>query len=123
QLAGAAPLPEQSTQILADALLAKTSPQAAGETNGRGAVPTELPAQPTVILEGGTGSTALPAIPPTASPYAPTMSAMNAVPPPTSGPLAAVVGASASVILGDTNPSPPYGSQQVLRSAGVSGVR
>src|SRR5439155_22974673 len=59
----AAPLPEQSTQILADNLLAKTAPQpqtgAAGETSGR-AASAELPAQPTVILDGGTGSTQLP---------------------------------------------------------------
>ena len=58
------PLPEQSTQILADALLAKTAPKpanAAGETNARPA-PHELPAQPTVILEGGTGATTLPPV-------------------------------------------------------------
>ncbi|MCU1279516.1 MAG: serine/threonine protein kinase, partial [bacterium] len=130
QAPSTAPLPEQSTQILADALIAKTSPQksqgAAGETHGRGgAAPTELPAQPTVILDGGTGSTQLPNMiaPPGfahASPHAPTMSAMPAVPPPTSGPLASP-GPSSTVILGET--SPPYGSAQGSRSSAISGVR
>ncbi|MCU1277798.1 MAG: serine/threonine protein kinase, partial [bacterium] len=131
QGSSSAPLPEQSTQILADALLAKTSPPAnsagaAGETHGHGRAPTELPAQPTVILEGGTGATQLPQVtaPPGfhhAGPQAPTMSAMPVVPPPTTGPLA--VGPSSTVILGET--SPPYGSAggQGLRSSAVSGVR
>jgi len=118
---GATPLPEQSTQILADALIAKTSPpkssDAAGVTQTRDAAgPTELPAQPTVILEGGTGSHMLP--PPgmvQSSPFAPTMSAMQAVPPPTSGPLAPMNGnggPSSTVILSDASPSPPYGSMR-----------
>ncbi|MGZ3440931.1 MAG: PEGA domain-containing protein, partial [Polyangia bacterium] len=124
QPASAAPLPEQSTQILADALIAKTSgpPKslgAHGETSGRSPSQTELPAQPTVILDGGTGSTQLPQMsaPPGfahAGPHAPTMSAMPIVPPPTSGPLAAQ-GPSSTVILGET--SPPYGSSH--RGEGV----
>ncbi|HEX9105509.1 MAG TPA: protein kinase [Polyangia bacterium] len=120
-----APLPEQSTQILADALIAKTSPQksggAAGETQGRGAAPDELPAQPTVILDGGTGSHALPSAGGVvhSNPYAATMSAMQAVPPPTSGPLA--LDPSSSVIVAET--SPPYGSPASARSSAISGVR
>ncbi len=122
----AAPLPDQSTQILADALIAKTSSApktagAAGETQVHGgAAPNELPAQPTVILEGGTGSHALPAAGGVlySNPHAPTVSAMPAVPAPTSGPLA--LGPSASVILAET--SPPYGSTS-QRSPAISGVR
>ncbi len=122
----AAPLPEQSTQILADALIAKTSPPkpagAAGETQVRGAPPSELPAQPTVILEGGTGSHPLPNVPPggvlQSNPYAATMSAMPAVPPPNSGPLSL---SPASVIVAET--SPPYGSPSTARSSAISGVR
>ena len=126
--AASAPLPEQSTQILADALLAKTSPPkqagAAGETNARsGPAPTELPAQATVILEGGTGAHALPAATPPgvlySNPQAATMSAMPAVPPPSSGPLS--LNPSSSVILSET--SPPYGSASSARSSAISGVR
>ena len=84
-----APLPEQSTQILADALIAKTSPpkssNAAGVTQSRDAVPAELPAQPTVILEGGTGSPSCRAGMLYSNPMAATVSAMQAVPPPTVG--------------------------------------
>jgi serine/threonine protein kinase len=119
---GAAPLPEQSTQILADALLAKTSPApagAAGETQVRGGGASELPAQPTVILEGGTGSHALP---PGgvlySNPEAATVSAMPAASAPSSGPLA--LGPSSTVILSE---SPPYGSTAGQRSSAVSGVR
>ncbi|HEX6837700.1 MAG TPA: protein kinase [Polyangia bacterium] len=119
------PLPEQSTQILADALIAKTSPKAAGaagETQVRGAGPDELPAQPTVILEGGTGSHQLPSMPGgvvQSNPYAATMSAMAAVPPPSSGPLS--LNPSSSVIVAET--SPPYGSPSSARSSAISGVR
>ena len=124
--AASAPLPEQSTQILADALIAKTSPpkparrrrrDARAQRSGAG----ELPAQPTVILEGGTGAHALPAAPPGvlySNPQAATMSAMPAVPPPSSGPLAPQR-PSSSVILSET--SPPY--RHAARSSAVSGVR
>ncbi|HEY1587835.1 MAG TPA: protein kinase, partial [Polyangia bacterium] len=123
--ASSAPLPEQSTQILADALLSKTSPPlpklagAAGTTQSRDAVrgPAELPAQPTVILEGGTGSHLLPPAGVLYSnPMAPTMSAMPAVPPPTSGPLAGY-NPSPSVILSE--PSPPYGSMRTPSTGSV----
>ncbi|HWE29031.1 MAG TPA: protein kinase, partial [Polyangia bacterium] len=124
-----APLPEQSTQILADSLIAKTSPApksagAAGETLARsGAAPTELPAQATVILDGGTGSHAMPpATPPGvvySNPQAATVSAMPIVAAPSSGPLS--LNPSASVILSDT--SPPYGSPSSPRSSATSGVR
>jgi len=116
------PLPEQSTQILADALMAKTSPpksaSAAGEARGRSGTPTELPAQPTVILEGGTGSHQLPnvGVPggvPHSNPYAATMSAMPVVPPPSSGPLS--LNPSSSVIVAET--SPPYGSPSTARGS------
>jgi hypothetical protein len=54
------PLPGESTQILADQLLARSSPlPTAGETLARPAS-AELPAQPTVILEGGTGAAQMP---------------------------------------------------------------
>ncbi len=118
-----APLPEQSTQILADALLSKTAPPLpkSGTTQSRDAVrgPAELPAQPTVILEGGTGSHLLPPAGVLYSnPMAPTMSAMPVVPPPTSGPLAGFnSGPSSSVILSE--PSPPYGSVRTPSTGSV----
>ena len=117
------PLPEQSTQILADALISKTSPpksaSAAGESLARGSAgPTDLPAQSTVILEGGTGLHQLPNVSapggvPHSNPYAATMSAMPVVPAPTSGPLS--LNPPSSVIVADTS-SPPYGSPSTARS-------
>ncbi len=85
-----APLQEESTQILADQLLARTSPSpTAGETLARPAM-AELPAQPTVILEGGTGSQQLPPVVHApgglyASPQAATLMAMPAPVLPTNG--------------------------------------
>jgi serine/threonine protein kinase len=116
--AAAAPLPEQSTQILADNLIAKTSAPkpAAGETSSRAAV-SELPAQPTVILEGGTGSTQLPN-PMHSSPQAQTLLAQPAP----VLPAGHHNGASSSVILSDAMPrmTPPGGSG--LRSPATGSV-
>jgi hypothetical protein len=121
------PLPEQSTQILADALISKTSPpksaSAAGESLARsGAGPMDLPAQSTVILEGGTGSHALPSVGVPVGvahshPQAATMSAMPIVAPPSSGPLS--LNPSSSVIVADT--SPPYGSSTGSTARGSTG--
>ncbi|MDB4966636.1 MAG: serine/threonine protein kinase [Myxococcales bacterium] len=111
--AAASPLPEQSTQILADNLLAKTTPPkpTAGETTGRAATATELPAQPTVILDGGTGATQLPSAGMYSSPQAQTLLAQPAPVLP-----AGYNGQAANVILSD-------GLGGRMTPTGGSGVR
>ena len=91
--------------------LAAEAAGAAGETHVRsGPAPTELPAQPTVILEAARGGTRCrawtPPGPRSLESDAATMSAMPAVPPPIVG--AAVASSSSSVIVSEM--SPPYGS-------------
>jgi serine/threonine protein kinase len=120
--AAAAPLADQSTAILAEALIAKTSPSpksmgAAGETRSRSGAPAnELPAQPTVILEGGTGATSLPSAGAAgavrATPQANTLMGLPAVPAASSGPN----GGSTTVILSEMPQAP-------ARPAFPTGVR
>ena len=125
--ANGAGLPELQTQILADGTprppALPTSAGAAGETQARPAQPDELPAQPTVILEGGTGSTALPPIPPPSPGPSSTVIVAGAasVPSPSGvrASLAALTGSHAIAMGGVRTPStgnvvapPPYAPAQ-----------